>query len=777
MSMTVPPRDRVLLVDDEPQMLLALEDLLAERFDVTKTTSPDAALHVLEQERDIAVVVTDQRMPKMSGDELLAKLGPSCRAIRILVTGFADLNAVIRAVNEGNIFAYVTKPWDESDLFAKLERAVARFHSARALMNEQQVLHDLLLHSPDAIYLKDRELRFVQVNRTFAARHGAPTEGRLLGKRLSEIVDDPRLATQIEGEEQQLLEHGQPMLDVLREYLEGDTPRWFSETRAPIRGKGGTIVGLLGVSRDVTERMRVQQTLAASEARLRAQTQLLHAILDNLGEGVLVANSSGDFLLFNRRAEQLLGRSPTGMSARTWAQTSGVSALDRGAPLQPEDDPLLRAIAGEAWSETEFVVTDAGGALAHLVMIATPLLDAEGKPAGGIALLRDVTAHRALERRLAQAHKLEAVGRLAGGVAHDFNNLLTVIQGCAGLLLHSISESAQREDLQQISKAAERAANLTKQLMLFSRQQVATFEVLDVNSVVAELSSMLERVLGEDVKFTTRLGGDVRAIKGDRSQIEQVVMNLTVNARDAMPNGGDLTVSTRNVRLAAFDLKAIPGAVAGDFVVITVRDTGVGMDAATQARMFEPFYTTKGVGKGTGLGLATVYGIVRQSGGFVNCDSRVGHGTTFELYLPATDERAKSSASERGPDARAPRVEGTILLVEDEDAVRNMALRMLRMGGYRVLAATRPSEAKRLYEQHRAEIDVIVTDIVMPEMSGTQLIAELGVEAALLPVVYVTGYAGASAPIVAGARPNTWLLEKPFTAKALLAKIGEAVRK
>jgi PAS domain S-box-containing protein len=775
--MTLPPRDRVLLVDDEPQVLLALEDLLGDRFEVTKTTSPDAALRVLEQERDIAVVVTDQRMPKMTGDELLAKLGPSCLAIRILVTGFAYLNAVIRAVNEGSIFAYVTKPWDERDLFAKLDRAVARFHSARELMNEQQVLHDLLLHSPDAIYLKDRELRFVQVNRTFAARHGAASEARLLGKRLSEVLADSALAMRIEGEEQRLLEHGQPMLDVLRESIEGDLQRWFSETRAPIRGGAGAIVGLLGVSRDVTERMRVQQTLAASEARLRAQTQLLHAILDNLGEGVLVANTSGELLLFNRRAEQLLGRSAAGMSARNWAEASGVRGLERGAPLPPEDDPLLRAIAGEAWSETELVVTDAGGAVAHLVMIATPLLDAEGKPAGGVALLRDVTAHRALERRLAQAHKLEAVGRLAGGVAHDFNNLLTVIQGCAGLLLHAVSDPSQRDDLQQISKAAERAANLTKQLMLFSRQQVATFEVLDVNSVVAELSSMLERVLGEDVTFTTRLSADVHAIKGDRSQIEQVVMNLTVNARDAMPNGGDLTVSTHNVRLTARDLKATPGAVAGDFVVITVRDTGVGMDAATQARMFEPFYTTKGVGKGTGLGLATVYGIVRQSGGFVNCESRVGQGTTFELYLPATHELAERPASERGPDTRAPKIAGTILLVEDEDAVRNMALRMLRMGGYRVLAATRPSEAKRMYEQHRAEIDVIVTDVVMPEMSGTQLIMEIGAEAALVPVVYVTGYAGASAPIIAGARPNTWLLEKPFTAKALLAKIAEALRK
>ena len=471
--MAVPPRDRVLLVDDEPQVLLALEDLLGDRFEVTKTTSPDAALRVLEQERDIAVVVTDQRMPKMTGDQLLAKLGPSCQTIRILVTGFADLNAVIRAVNEGSIFAYITKPWDERDLFAKLERAVARFRSARELMNEQQVLHDLLLHSPDAIYLKDRELRFVQVNRTFAVRHGAATEARLLGKRLPEILDDPALAARIEHEEQQLLEHGQPLLDVLRESIEGDTRRWFSETRAPIRSAGGNIVGLLGVSRDVTERMRVQQTLAASEAQLRAQTQLLHAILDNLGEGVLVANPSGEFLLFNRRAEQLLGHSPSRMSAGTWAAVSGVSALDRGAPLQPQDDPLLRAIAGEAWSETELVVGDASGAVAHLVMIATPLLDADGKLAGGIALLRDVTAHRALEKRFAQAHKLEAVGRLAGGVAHDFNNLLTVIHGCAALLLHSAAEPSQRDDLEQILKAAERAANLTKQLMLFSRQQVA----------------------------------------------------------------------------------------------------------------------------------------------------------------------------------------------------------------------------------------------------------------------------------------------------------------
>mgnify|MGYP003407303390 CR=1 FL=1 len=293
-------RERVLLVDDEPQVLIALEDLLSDKFTVVKTTSPDDALRVLTEECDIAVLVTDQRMPKMTGDQLLAKLGPSCLALRILITGFADLNAVIRAVNDGGVFAYITKPWNAEDLRSKVDHAAERFRATKELLNEQRLLHDLMVNSPDAISLKDRELRFVQVNRAFASQHGAASEVELLGKSLSEALADRVLAQRIEADELQVLETGRPRLDVLAAYAHGGMQRWYSESKAPILGRSGAVIGLLGMARDVTERVQQQRALTQSEAALRGQSQLLHAILDSLAEGVRVVDGAGQLSLCSR---------------------------------------------------------------------------------------------------------------------------------------------------------------------------------------------------------------------------------------------------------------------------------------------------------------------------------------------------------------------------------------------------------------------------------------------------------------------------------------------
>ncbi|MET0388230.1 MAG: response regulator [Polyangiales bacterium] len=768
-------RERVLLVDDEPQMLVALEDMLSDQFAIVSTTSPDDALVLLQHERDIAVVVTDQRMPKMTGDQLLAKLGPECQALRIMVTGFADLNAVIRAVNEGSIFAYITKPWDPDDLRAKVNHAAERFRSAKELLDEQQVLRDLLVHSPDGIYLKDRELRFVQVNRAFAAHSGGRQEVELLAKRVADVLPDHALAAAIELDERRVLEVGEPLLDVLRQYpLHGG--RWFSETRAPIRGKAGDVVGLLGISRDVTERMHSQHALSQSEARLRAQTQLLHAILDNLAEGVIVADGGGNFLLFNRQARQLLGVEPEGLNARGWASACGAYQLDRKTPLTPDDDPLRRAMRGESWTELELFVQNEKIAGSHVVMTGTPLVSPEGEVVGGIALVRDVSVHRALEARLVQAHKLEAVGRLAGGVAHDFNNLLSVIQGCTGLLLRSIGPGQQRDDLTQILTAAERAANLTKQLMLFSRQQSAQLQVLQLNDVLPQLQAMLARVLGERITLRLELSPELGLVEVDRSQLEQLIINLALNARDAMPSGGRLVISTRNVDVSERDARESPALNPGRFAVLRVADTGVGMDAQTQARMYDPFYTTKAIGKGVGLGLATVYGIVRQSGGFLHCESHLGHGTSFEVYLPLTRTPTAAQAQDDRPQPQAAPVASTILLVEDEDAVRMVARRVLRTRGYHVHEARTADEAERIYQREAGQIDLLITDIVMPERSGTELAEALRLIAPGLRILFMSGYAGAAAPTLEASRTGRFFLEKPFTPSSLLAKVDEALK-
>jgi PAS domain S-box-containing protein len=767
-------KERVLLVDDEPQMLVALEDLLNDKFTILKTSSGDEALNVLAQDLDIAVVVTDQRMPRMTGDQLLAKLDMSCTAQRILVTGFADLTAVIRAVNEGKLFAYITKPWEASDLRSKVDRAAAQFRSTRELMNERQLLHDLMVNSPDGIYLKDRQLRFVQVNRSYAVSTGHVSVAELLGKRLPEVAD-PGMAAETEAVEQRVIQNGTAALDTLRAYAQNDSKRWFSESTAPIRGSQGDVIGLLGISRDVTDRVAAREALAGSEARFRAQTRLLHSILDNLAEGVLVADQSGKFLLFNRQATKLLGLASDELSVSNWTATCGVYLGDRKTPLPAGDDPLLRAMAGDASTEIEVFVCNAGVAGSIVQLTATPLAEEDGSVTGGIAVLRDVTTRKELERRLAQAHKMEAVGRLAGGIAHDFNNLLSVIQGCTELLLKDSVEGEQRNDLNDILAASERAAMLTNQLLLFSRQQVIQSETLQLNQVVAQLEAMLSRILGKRVNFTTSLDGTLGVIQADRSRIEQIIVNLTINARDAMPNGGALTIRTQHVQLDANQLSIASGVSPGEFAVLTVSDTGVGMDAHTQEHMFEPFYTTKEVGKGTGLGLATIYGIVRESGGFVRWQSQLGRGTSFDVYLPSSHSTPALPTEDSKIATLGTPSAGTVLLVEDEDAVRTLAARMLRMHGYHVLEARLPSEARRLCGENLGRIDLLLTDISMPEISGTRLAEELCALCPGLQVVYMSGYVGTSIPLGDEPRKGVWYLGKPFTSSMLLDKVTKAL--
>jgi two-component system, cell cycle sensor histidine kinase and response regulator CckA len=734
-------RDRILLVDDEPQILVALEDVLAEEFTVFKADSGERALNVLERERDIAVVVTDQRMPKMTGDELLASLAGSFDASRIMVTGFADLSAVIRAVNDGRIFAYVTKPWNPDDLRLKVAKAAEHFRLVKEIEYERQLLHDLMDNIPDGIYFKDLDLRFLRANRAFASFVGANSADDLVGKRASDIVITRSDYQTLEGEEKQILTEGVPALDVVREYRNGKS-RWFSETQAAVRDKDGNIMGLVGISRDVTERMETAEALRSSENRYRKQSQILNSILDAMGEGVIVTDPNGRFVLFNRQANAILGVGMHDAPPAQWADIYGTYLPDRKTPVAAEQQPLVRAMKGENVRDMELFVRNevVGGAM--VAITATPLKYDETGGTGGVAVVRDVTEQRRLEEQLLQAQKMEAIGQLAGGVAHDFNNLLLVMQSCAEFVLQDLPEGDQkREDVGEILAATRRAGSLTRQLLAFSRRQASQPRALDLNEAVGNIESMLRRLIGENVELSTSLSPALGIVRADAGQIEQVIVNLTVNARDAMPDGGRLTIETSNVGLTEEDVAAYPGVASGPYVVLSVRDTGMGMDAATQKRIFEPFFTTKEVGKGTGLGLSTVYGIVQQSGGHIRLESELNHGTCFNLYFARIDasiETAQPRRSRTIPVKGA----GTILLVEDDEAVRHVAARILRDNGYTVLETRRPSEALRVCAEHHASIDLLLTDIVMPETTGPKLAEELSSRYPNLRVLYMSGYSG-----------------------------------
>ena len=386
-------------------------------------------------------------------------------------------------------------------------------------------------------------------------------------------------------------------------------------------------------------------------------------------------------------------------------------------------------------------------------------------------------AHRALEQQLRQAHKMEAVGRLAGGVAHDFNNLLTVIVGHSALLRSQLAPTdALRHHVELIEQTAARANRLTQQLLAFSRRQILQPLVLDLNAVVTGVREMLTRLLGEDVELVTRLRTPLPAVNADLSQMEQVLVNLAVNARDAMPRGGHLAIETASVELDATFATEHDGARPGRYVMLAVSDTGAGIDPEIQAQIFEPFFTTKGVGRGTGLGLATVYGIIKQHSGYVTVESQIERGTTFRVYLPQSQSPAPVAS--RPAPAQTAELRGgqeTILLVEDEDTVRDLARQVLESQGYTVIEARSPNVALNLAQQHSNTVHLLLTDVVMPQMSGRELADRLVGPRSSMRVLYMSGYTDDAVTSHGVLDSDVALLQKPFTPEVLVRKVRDTL--
>jgi len=425
--------------------------------------------------------------------------------------------------------------------------------------------------------------------------------------------------------------------------------------------------------------------------------------------------------------------------------------------------------------ERELRVIWPNGSVHWLYMRAHLSRGADGRPERLLGAAIDITDRKELENSLRQAQKLEAVGQLAGGVAHDFNNVLTAVIGYSDLLLSDTPRGTPLHDgLSEIGKAGHRASQITRQLLAFSRKQILQPRVLDVNALIMELEKLLRRVVFEDIRIVTRLAPDVGRIKTDPTQIEQVLVNLTVNARDAMPKGGTLTIETSNATLDGHFPPRQEPVVPGDYVLLSVNDTGVGMDRMTQERLFEPFFTTKGVGKGTGLGLATVYGVVTQSGGYIWVYSEPDHGTTFKIYLPRVYDNADAVTWAGGVPAPRGGSE-TILLVEDENAVRQLARRVLAGAGYRIVEANGPREALAAARDVRDPIDLLLSDVVMPGSGDVSLYEELAAERPSLRVLYMSGYADDTMVQRGWLSADAPYLPKPFTAHELVQKVREVL--
>jgi two-component system cell cycle sensor histidine kinase/response regulator CckA len=517
--------------------------------------------------------------------------------------------------------------------------------------------------------------------------------------------------------------------------------------------------GTLGLitARDISERRRLEDRVMRLAAIVGSSED---AIIGTTLDGAITDWNAGAERLYGYPAHEIMGK------------CLSVLAPHRSAEVFRS---LERISAGECVPTFDTVHRCKDGAFVDVAVTLSPIHDRHDKIIGAAAIAQGISSRRRLEEELLQSQKMEAVGRLAGGVAHDFNNLLTVINGYADILLHDPGlDELTRSSIEEIHKAGTRSAALTAQLLAFSRRQVLEPRLLNLNDRVKSVEQLLSRLIGEDVVLTTRLDAKLGQVKVDPGQMDQVLINLAVNARDAMPQGGKLTIATSTVDVDERDTTGQVRICPGRYVLLSINDTGIGMDEKTKACIFEPFFTTKGPGKGTGLGLAVVHGIISQSGGHIDVTSEPGRGATFKIYLPCIEEATKTDKPLSGI-RPSPHGTETILLAEDEVGVRRLARHALELAGYRVLEAGDGIEALSVAENHPGRIDLLVTDVVMPEMGGRQLADHLTVVRPGIKVLFLSGYTDDTVVRHGVLGSEIDFLTKPFTASVLTARVREVL--
>ncbi len=780
----------------------------------------------------------------------------------------------------------ITDSHGQVQTIAQILDITERKELEREILHERDLLHALMDNIPDKIYFKDTEFRFTRVNKAMARVLGLKSPREAIGRSELEFFDE-ETGREILQDEQTIIQTGKPLVDKIERirYPDG-SQHWISVTKVPLRDSAGNIVGLVGISRDITDRIQAEAALKESEERYRnlieQSNDAIYLLFNNRFEIInrrftemfgitqeeanspdfnflqLVAPKSIPFLQERirrqqrgeklepiyeftaidkfgneidcevsvsyinykggvatqgilrdiserKRAERQLSRLAAVVEQSSesvvitdvegnieyvnpaFEKTTGYT-LEEVLGQNPRvlksghhDDQFYKELwetitSGLIWKGS-FINRKKDGTLYYEDATIFPIKDKNGHIINFAAVKRDVTPERMLEEQVRQAQKMEAIGKLAGGVAHDFNNLLTVINGYCELLQSKIApEQPFYREIELIRRAGERASALTSQLLAFSRRQVIQPEVLNLNRVVAATEKMLRRLIGEDIDLVTVLEPDLKNVKIDPVQVDQVIMNLAVNARDAMPQGGKLTIETANVHLDEEYARAHLGAKPGDYVMLAISDTGIGMDHNIQKHIFEPFFTTKGKGKGTGLGLSTVYGIVKQNNGFIWVYSEPGKGTTFKIYFPQV--RGESAQGDSSLDEiRDIQGHETVLLVEDDDGVRELAQLTLEENGYRVVVASNGSEALRLLDNFKETVHLLLTDVIMPEMSGRQLAEQVVQKRPEIKVLYMSGYTDNAIVHHGVLEEGTEFIQKPFSAQDLLRKVREVLQK
>jgi PAS domain S-box-containing protein len=694
---------------------------------------------------------------------------------RVLATGKAvhDVRHAIERPDGGRALLGISAA-PLLDRAGQVDRVVAivedltqRVQDQQALARSEERFRTLVQQVPAVVYVSN-------LDEAGTTLYISPQIERMLGFTAEEWIADPELwIKRLHPDDRPLAlaeynrtrATGQPLRCEYRSIARDGREVWIHEEGIALPDRDGQTSIHQGVLVDITERKQ-------AEAALRRAEEQYRGIFENAAVGIFRSTLQGRFLTVNPALARMLGYD----SPEELMSTVTDIAQQLYVPPERRAEVLNTVAANPALTRFEVEFRRKDGKVITSELKTRMVRDQKGAALYLEGFVEDITEQRNLEAQLRQAQKMEAVGRLAGGVAHDFNNLLTAILGYSDLMVLRLNDQDPlRKDAEEIKKAAKQASALTSQLLAFSRKQVLQPTVLDLNQAVSNVQKMLKRLIGEDVELVTILGSGLGRVKADPGQVEQVIINLAVNARDAMPQGGQLIIETANVELDEEYVRGHMGAKTGQYVMLAISDTGMGMDAETQSHLFEPFFTTKQQGKGTGLGLATIYGIVKQSEGNIYVYSEPGQGTTFKIYLPRAEENNLTVAPGTCPSTRQRGWE-TILVVEDNDLVRELIRSVLSQAGYTVLEARNGPHALQVFQQYSGPIQLLVTDVVMPGMmSGRELARRLLPVAAGLKVLYLSGYTDDAIVHHGVLDAGVAFLQKPFTPDVLAHKVREVL--
>jgi PAS domain S-box-containing protein len=784
---------RILIVDDERHNRELLEIMLTpEGFLLGIASCGEEALaSVAEQPPDL--ILLDIMMPGMDGYAVTTSLksNPATKHIPvIMITALDDRDARMRGLNAG-AEEFLSKPIDRAELTIRVRNLLrlkaygdhfdqysqvlegevdlgtsklvdTERRSASALRHERSRAQRYLDTAAVILLALDVRGRITLVNQ-YACSILEWTGEELVGRDWVETCVPARFRDLLRNKFQDLL--GGDLSVVENPVLTRSGEERLIEWRNTVEhDDAGNVIGTFSSGTDITARHQAVEALRTAEERMRFA-------LTSADVGIWDMDYTTGILKWSETIEAHYGLLPGMFSGSLEAFIERVHPDDR--------ESVLHTIGQAIASGSDFAIENRSvapdGQVRWLTGAGRIVLGEHGEPVRGVGISQDVTERRKLDAQYQQAQKMDAIGNLASGVAHDFNNLLTVILGFAGFVAEDATIGPRHSgDLGEIIKAAHRAAGLTQQLLAFSRQQVLQTAALDLNGLITDMTGMLSRLIGEHIEIRLALSTQLSLALADRGQVEQVVMNLVVNARDAMPGGGTLTIETTDIELEQSSLHD-QTVMHGRYVMLAISDTGSGMTKETQRRLFEPFFTTKEAGKGTGLGLSTTYGIVKQSKGYIWVYSELGRGTTFKVYLPRASDDVPSPVVSPVASAAVKRAWETVLLVEDEGGLRLLAKRILENAGYRVVIAENVEDAEKLFTHHPDPIGLVLTDVVMPGCGGPELVRRLRIHSPALKVLYMSGYTEQSAAHKLGLGNGVPFVQKPFTAVELVRQVRDVL--